>query len=56
MDYTQLAAMAEKAGFTAWVPLDIKTVKLKPEVRDMCAGGSCRKGERPCQVSKLERV
>ena len=42
MDYTQLAAMAEKAGFTSWVPLDIKTVKLKPEVRDMCAGGSCQ--------------
>jgi predicted metal-binding protein len=39
---TQLAALAEKFGFTAWTPLDIQTIVLKPEVRDMCAGGSCK--------------
>ena len=37
----RLAAMAQQFGFTAWVPLDIQTLVLKPEVRDMCAGGSC---------------
>ena len=42
MTYGQLAALAEEVGFTAWVPLDLKTVELKPEVRDMCAGGSCQ--------------
>ena len=42
MTYAQLAALAEKVGFTVWTPLDIKTVELKPEVRDMCAGGSCQ--------------
>lgn len=41
MTYEQLAALAEETGFTVWAPLDVKTVELKQEVRDMCAGGSC---------------
>ena len=41
MNYDTLARMAEEAGFTAWAPLDGKTIELKPEVRDMCASNSC---------------
>ena len=37
MTYEQLAKIAEEAGFSAWAPLDIATIELKPEVRDMCA-------------------
>ena len=41
MTYEQLSKMAEDAGFTAWAPLDVATIELKPEVRDMCAVNSC---------------
>lgn len=41
MTYEQLAKIAEETGFTAWAPLDIATIVLKPEVRDMCAVNSC---------------
>ena len=41
MTYEQLAKIAEEAGFSAWAPLDISTIELKPEVRDMCAVNSC---------------
>ena len=41
MIYEQLAAMAQEAGFSAWAPLDIATIELKPEVREMCAVNSC---------------
>ena len=41
MTYEQLAKMAEEAGFSAWAPLDMATIELKPEVRDMCATNSC---------------
>ena len=41
MTYEQLAALAEEAGFTAWAKLDVSTIELKPEVRDMCAANSC---------------
>ena len=41
MTYEQLAKIAEEAGFSAWAPLDITTIELKPEVRDMCAVNSC---------------
>lgn len=41
MTYEQLAKIAEKTGFTAWAPLDIASIVLKPEVRDMCAVNSC---------------
>ena len=41
MKYEQLAQIAEASGFTAWMPLDVTTIELKPEVRDMCAVNSC---------------
>ena len=41
MTYEQLAKLAEDAGFSAWAPLDIATIELKPEVRDMCAANAC---------------
>ena len=41
MTYEQLSKIAEEAGFSAWAPLDINTIELKPEVRDMCAVNSC---------------
>ena len=41
MTYEQLAKMAEEAGFSAWAALDMHTIELKPEVRDMCATNSC---------------
>ena len=41
MDYEKLAAMAEQAGFTAWSPLDVSTLEVKPEVRAMCADNTC---------------
>ena len=41
MTYEQLAKLAEEAGFSAWAPLDITTIELKPEVRDMCAVNTC---------------
>ena len=40
MTYEELTALAEEMGFTAWAALDIATIELKPDVRDMCA--SCR--------------
>ena len=41
MTYQELAKIAEEAGFSAWAPLDVSTIELKPEVRDMCAVNSC---------------
>lgn len=41
MRYEQLTAIAREAGFSAWAPLDAKTIHLKQEVRDMCAANSC---------------
>lgn len=41
MTYEQLAALAAEAGFSAWAPLDVATIELKSEVRDMCAVNSC---------------
>ncbi len=41
MTYEELAQLAERAGFTAWKPLDVSTIELKPEVRDMCAANTC---------------
>lgn len=41
MNYEQLSELAKKSGFSAWVPLDISTIQLKPEVRAMCAANSC---------------
>lgn len=41
MTYEQLSHIAKESGFSAWAPLDIATIELKPEVRDMCAVNSC---------------
>lgn len=41
MNYEELSKLAEEAGFTAWAPLDVSTIELKTEVRDMCAVNSC---------------
>ena len=41
MTYEQLAKIAEEAGFSAWAPLDLSTIELKHEVRDMCAANVC---------------
>jgi len=43
MTYEQLALLAEASGFTAWVPLNINTIRPKQEVRDMCAANTCGK-------------
>lgn len=41
MTYEELSRMAEAAGFTAWAPLDVATLEVKQEVRDMCAANTC---------------
>ena len=41
MTYELLAKIAEETDFTAWAPLDIATITLKQEVRDMCTANSC---------------
>ena len=41
MTYQELAKFAEEAGFSAWADLDVATIELKTEVRDMCAVNSC---------------
>ena len=46
MNYEELAKLAEASGFTAWVPLDIATIELKPEVRDMCKDNTCGRYDR----------
>ena len=41
MTYEQLSTLARESGFSAWASLDVSTIQLKPEVRDMCASNSC---------------
>lgn len=41
MTYDALVRFAQEAGFTAWAPLDVSTITLKPEVREMCAANTC---------------
>ena len=41
MTYEQLADLARDAGFTNWAKLDVSTIDLKQEVRDMCAVNTC---------------
>ena len=41
MNYEELVQLAKDAGFTAWAPLDVATIDLKDEVRDMCATNTC---------------
>ena len=40
-DMDALIAMALAAGFTHAAPLDVSTIDLKPEVREMCARNTC---------------
>jgi len=42
MTYEQLSKLAEESGFTSWAPLDVSTIVLRPEVRDMCAVNTCQ--------------
>ena len=41
MNDERLAALAQAAGFTNWAKLDVSTIALKQEVRDMCAANTC---------------
>ena len=41
MTYQELSKLAEEAGFCAWASLDVSTIELKSEVRDMCAANAC---------------
>lgn len=41
MTYEELSVLAKAAGFTAWAPLDVGTIELKDQVRDMCAVNTC---------------
>lgn len=38
----ELLKKALEAGFTFAVPLDVTTLEVQPEVRDMCAADKCR--------------
>lgn len=46
MNYEQLVQLASEAGFTAWGSLDVSTIELKQQVRDMCAANTCGKYEK----------
>lgn len=41
MNYEDLADLAERTGFSAWAKLNVASIDLKPEVRNMCAVNSC---------------
>ena len=41
MEYEQLEKIAKDCGFTNVCPLDVSTIELKQEVRDMCSANSC---------------
>ena len=41
IDLERVMAQALEAGFTHVSPLDVSTIRLQPEVRDMCASNSC---------------
>lgn len=41
MTYENLSKIAAECGFSAWAALDVSTIELKPEVRDMCAVNTC---------------
>ena len=41
IDYEALRQQGQQAGFTYVAPLEVSTIKLLPEVRDMCATNSC---------------
>lgn len=41
-DLDRIVQKALEAGFSAAVKLDVGTIRLRPEVRDMCAADKCR--------------
>lgn len=41
MTYEELSKIAEESGFSAWALLDVSTIELKQEVRDMCTVNTC---------------
>ena len=41
LDYERLTALARECGFTEAGPLDVRTLRFFPEVRDMCATDRC---------------
>lgn len=41
IDYEALRQQGQQAGFTYVAPLEVSTIQLLPEVRDMCATNSC---------------
>lgn len=46
MTYTELETLAKAACFSHTAPLDVSSIDLKPEVRDMCAQGCGQYGKR----------
>ncbi len=43
MTWEQLERLAKDCGFTNWAKLDVTTLELKQEVRDMCEANTCGK-------------
>lgn len=43
MTYEEFEKIAKECGFTHTAPLDISTIDLKQEVRDMCSANTCGK-------------
>ena len=41
LDYEKLMRQAEEFGFSHAGPLDVSTIRLMPEVREMCAQNKC---------------
>ena len=41
LDYQALEKLGRECGFTYVEPLDASTIKLLPEVREMCKNGNC---------------
>lgn len=43
IDMEKLEKLGKEEGFSHVAPLDCDTIELKPEVRQMCASGTCHK-------------
>lgn len=41
MTFQALSSIAQECGFTNWAQLNLSTIELKPEVRDMCVANTC---------------
>ena len=44
----ELKRLGKQAGFTHIAPLDCSTIKLLPEVRQMCASNACHMYDKNC--------